>query len=346
MPLITVTSPHSTSKADTGRIMRHVIYATLPALVVMTWAFGLGNLLNVLWCIFLAVALEALCLKLRGKPIPFFLKDYSAAVTGLLLGLSISPFAPWWISVIGMIFAIPIAKHLYGGLGSNPFNPAMIGYALLLVSFPVEMTRWAGMHITATPEQTWLMFSGQTEVIDQITGATPLDTFKIAALKGIENNRFWLDDFGLNNFQLKSWMAINIAFLIGGIYLLYRKIITWHIPVSVIATLTLLSSVFFYWDNTHYASPLLHLLSGATMIGAFFIATDPVSAATSLKGRLIYGAGIGALLYIIRTWGGYPDAIAFAVLFMNLSAPMIDHLVQPRTFGHDIQPVKWRKEQK
>ena len=141
-------------------------------------------------------------------------------------------------------------------------------------------------------------------------------------------------------------MTINIAFSIGGIYLLYRKIITWHIPVSVLATLTVFSSLFFCWDNNHYASPLLHLLSGATMMGAFFIATDPVSAATSLKGRLIYGAGIGALLYIIRTWGGYPDAIAFAVLFMNLSAPMIDHLVQPRTFGHDIQPVKWRKEQK
>lgn len=337
MSLITVSSPHSTSKANTGQVMRQVIYAALPALAVMTWAFGFGHLLNVVWCIFLGVSLEAVCLKLRNKPMAFFLQDYSAAVTGLLLGLSISPFAPWWISVIGMMFAIPIAKHLYGGLGSNPFNPAMIGYALLLVSFPVEMTRWAEFHAAITPQLSWRIFLDNATAIDQISGATPLDSFKIAALTGVKENSFyshWLD--------IKGWGAINIAFLCGGLYLLYRKIITWHIPVSLLTALGLLASIAFWGDDSRYASPLIHLFSGATMMGAFFIATDPVSAATSLKGRVIYGAGIGLLLYIIRTWGGYPDAIAFAVLFMNLAAPMIDYLVQPRTFGHDIKPVKWR----
>ncbi len=337
MPLITVSSPHSTSKANTGQVMRQVIYAALPALAVMTWAFGCGNLLNVIWCIFLGVSLEAVCLKLRGKPIAFFLQDYSAAVTGLLLGLAISPFSPWWMCVIGMIFAIPIAKHLYGGLGSNPFNPAMIGYALLLVSFPVEMTRWAGLHSAITPELTWQIFIDNAVVFDQISGATPLDSFKTAALKGVNDNSFYSDWL-----YMQSWVVINVAFLLGGLYLLYRKVITWHIPLSLLAALSLLASMGFFYDSTRYASPLVHLFSGATMIGAFFIATDPVSAATSLKGRVIYGSAIGVLLYIIRTWGGYPDAIAFAVLFMNLAAPMIDYLVQPRTFGHDIQPVKWR----
>lgn len=264
MSLISVSSPHNISKANTGQVMRHVIYAALPALAVMTWAFGFGNLLNVVWCVFLGVSLEAVCLKLRGIPIVFFLQDYSAAVTGLLLGLAISPLSPWWIGLIGMIFAIPIAKHLYGGLGSNPFNPAMIGYALLLVSFPVEMTRWAGLHNSITPELTWRIFSDNYEAIDQISGATPLDSFKTAALKGVNDNSFyshWL--------YLQSWGAINIAFLFGGLYLLYRKIISWHIPVSLLTTLGLLSSIAFVCDNTRYASPLVHLFSGATMMGAF-----------------------------------------------------------------------------
>jgi electron transport complex protein RnfD len=337
MSLLTASSPHSSQKKDTGHLMRHVMYATVPALLVSTWAFGFGTLVNVIWCMLLAALLEAGCLKLRQKPIRFFLNDYSAMLTGLLLGLSIPPFAPWWLSLIGMVFAIPIAKHLYGGLGSNPFNPAMIGYAILLVSFPVEMTRWASANEPVSPYSTWLMFTGQAPLIDQLTGATPLDSFKTTALHGTTDNTFyshWL--------YLESWVAINIAYLLGGLYLLYRRIISWHIPVSLLAAIGLLSSVFFCWDNSHYASPLIHLLSGATMIGAFFIATDPVTAVTSKPGRLIYGAGIGILVYIIRTWGGYPDAIAFAVLLMNLAAPTIDHLLQPRTFGHDIKPVTWR----
>ncbi len=337
MSLLTVTSPHTSQKKGTGYIMRHVMYAAIPALLVCTWAYGLGTFFNVIWCMLLAVILETACLKLRKKPIVFFLTDYSAMVTGLLLGLSISPFSPWWLSLIGMVFAIPIAKHLYGGLGSNPFNPAMIGYAILLVSFPVEMTRWASFGVPATPNLSWLMFIDQAPFIDKLTGATPLDSFKTAALHGVDNNTFystWLN--------IEGWVSVNVAYLLGGLYLLYRRIITWHIPVSLLASISLLATAFFLWDNSHYASPLIHLFSGATMIGAFFIATDPVSAVTSKTGRLIYGAGIGILIYIIRTWGGYPDAIAFAVLLMNLAAPTIDHVLQPRTFGHDVKPVTWR----
>ena len=340
MSFITTTSPHHRRKKETGQLMRQVVYATLPALAASSFFFGLGTLLNVIWCVLLAVLLEAACLKLRQKPIAFFLKDYSAVVTGLLLGLSISPFAPWWLSLVGMVFAIPIAKHLYGGLGSKPFNPAMIGYALLLVSFPVEMTRWPSAITPPSIDMTWLSFIDHAPVIDQLTGATPLDSFRTAALQGVNHHTFYDTAFISSEF-----LAVNIAYLMGGLYLLYRRIINWHIPVSVLATLALLSTVFFYVDSHHYASPLIHLLTGATMIGAFFIATDPVTAATSNVGRIIYGVGIGLLVYVIRTWGGYPDAIAFAVLLMNMTTPALDHFLQPRTFGHEVKPITWRNAQ-
>lgn len=327
MSLMTVSSPHSTNFNKTGRVMRQVLYACLPALLCLTWLFGLGSLLNVLWCSLLAVAFEAVCLKLRHKPILFFLQDYSAIVTGVLLGLSLPAFAPWWLSVIGVFFAIVISKQLYGGLGQNPFNPAMIAYALLLISFPVEMTRWPTTFIS--PSVTWLNFLGQSNSIDQLSGATPLDTFKI-------NHQI-----AANSTQ---WLFINLSFACGGLYLLARKIISWHIPVAFLASLGLMSAFFYLLNGQQYATPLFHLLTGATMMGAFFIATDPVSAATSNQGRLVYGAGIGLLIYIIRTWGGYPDAVAFAVLLMNLSAPLIDTLLQPRTFGHDVKPVIWKNK--
>ncbi len=336
MSFITVTSPHQTGQQRTAWVMRQVCYATLPALVTLSLCFGIGSILNVLWCVAIALLLEGICLKLRDKNLAFYLSDGSAAVTGLLLGLSISPLSPWWLSLIGLVFAIPIAKHLYGGLGQNPFNPAMIAYAILLVSFPVEMTRWpTGMN---SIESTLHIFLDQYGSVDLMTGATPLDNFKT---NHQSPTLTWLSN---GNIDLPEWMMVNIMFGLGGLYLLARKIITWHIPASFLASLTLLSCIFFMVDNQHYASPVLHLLTGATMIGAFFIATDPVTAATSNGARLIYGAGIGLLIYIIRTWGGYPDAVAFAVLLMNLAAPLIDHLYQPRTFGHAVSPVKWRNK--
>lgn len=337
MSLITVTSPHATGKTSTGQVMRQVVYAAVPGLLVLTFAFGLGVLVNVLWCIALGLMLEAGCLRARGKPVAFFLKDWSAVVTGLLLGLAIPSTSPWWLSMVGMIFAIPVAKHLYGGLGSNPFNPAMVAYALLLVSFPAEMTRWAAFSTHPSVDVSWLAFLGQTSGLDQLTGATPLDSFRLAARQPLTGND-WFSD----RIQLAGWGYANLAFLLGGLYLMARKIISWHIPVALLATLGTLATVFYLADSAHFASPLFHALSGATMLGAFFIATDPVSASTSRRGQLVYGAGIGALIYIIRTWGGYPDAVAFAVLLMNLAAPTIDHLLQPRTFGHDVRPVKWK----
>ncbi|PTQ87868.1 RnfABCDGE type electron transport complex subunit D [Agitococcus lubricus] len=337
MALLSVSSPHQRSGQQTPKLMRQVIYATLPALLALSVCFGLGYLLNSLWCMLLAIVFEAVCLKLRGKAVLFFLKDGSAAVTGLLLGLSLSPLAPWWLPVIGLFFAIVIAKHLYGGLGQNPFNPAMVAYALLLVSFPVEMTRWPQQLIDLS--SWWSFFTGNPLQIDQLTGATVLDTLRQQSqYQGITQPSFLADGH-----LSASSALVNLSFGLGGLYLLRQKVIQYAIPVSMLASLSLMSLLFYCVDSQHFASPILHLLSGATMMAAFFIATDPVSAATTPLGRLIYGAGIGLLIYIVRTWGGYPDAVAFAVLLMNLAAPMLDHLCQPRTFGH--QPIKWTKKQ-
>lgn len=317
--------------------MLWVMLATLPGLIVQTIFFGWGNLINVAWCIALAIGAEAAVLRLRQRPLKFYLSDNTAALTGLLLGLALPPFTPWWVSAVAVIAAIVMAKQLYGGLGSNPFNPAMVGYALVLISFPVAMTtNWAapaGLFQGAPGflETLGLIAAGKQTAIDAYTMATPLDVYKhdIGALVAEEVRQH--PSFGTG--VAKGWEWVNLAFLAGGLVLLYLKIITWHIPVSVLAALVVMSLAF--GSNQDLYAPLsLHLLAGATMLGAFFIATDPVSAATSHQGKLIYGAGIGLLLYVIRTWGSYPDAVAFAVLLMNFAVPFIDHYTPPRTYGH------------
>ena len=339
MPILNVTSPHTHRPLDTGQLMREVVLATIPGLAVLTYFFGWGTFINVCWAIVVAVASEAFVLKLRHKPISFFLKDYSAVVTAVLLALAIPPTAPWWLTLVGVSFAIIVAKHLYGGLGSNPFNPAMVGYVLLLISFPVEMTSWLPAQGT---ENAQLLNIGdslsaifastvQGTSIDGYTMATPLDTLR--TYKG--------DHDALSNAPVLhgtiagiGWEWVNLAFLLGGLYLILRRIITWQIPVAMLAAITILSLLFHGIDPDSYGSPLFHLLSGGTMLGAFFIATDPVSAATSNYGKIIYGAGVGIFIFIIRSWGGYPDAVAFSVLLMNLAAPTIDYYSQPRTYGH------------
>ncbi|PIE41832.1 MAG: electron transport complex subunit RsxD [Gammaproteobacteria bacterium] len=339
MSVLSITSPHAHRPFTTGQLMLQVVIATLPGVAALTWFFGWGTLINIFWAVPVALASEALVLKLRNKPIGFFLKDYSAVVTAILLAMAIPPTAPWWLTLTGVSFAIIVAKHLYGGLGSNPFNPAMIGYVLLLISFPVEMTAWLpSLGTEAAAElsfsQSFAAFLGgqiNGQGIDAYTMATPLDIYRTykgnfdalnnaAALKG--------------NLAGIGWEWVNLAFLVGGLYLITRKIITWHIPVAMLGTLTLLALLFGAGDPDTYPGPLFHLLSGGTMLGAFFIATDPVSAATSNRGKLVYGAGIGLFIYVIRSWGGYPDAVAFSVLLLNLCAPTIDYYTQPRTYGH------------
>lgn len=336
MAFLRLSSPHAHGPQRTSRVMLWVILATLPGLLAQTLCFGWGNLVNTVFCVAVALLTEGVILMLRKRPVAFFLKDNTAAVTGLLLGLSLPPLAPWWVCLVAVVVAILLAKQLYGGLGSNPFNPAMVGYALVLVSFPVAMTtNWASptglsadtpglLHTFA------LNFTG-AEPVDGYTMATPLDVYKHDIKTQLSDQVLQNPAFG--DFVSNGWEWVNLGFLAGGLLLIALRLITWHIPVSMLAALSVMSLAF-GWDPDQYAPLTIHLLSGATMLGAFFIATDPVTAAASRKGKLVYGAGIGILLYIIRSWGSYPDAVAFAVLLMNFAVPFIDYYTQPRTYGH------------
>ncbi len=337
MALMRITSPHAHGPLKTATVMRMVLLATLPGVVVLTYFFGFGTLVNIAWACLVAISCEALALKIRQRPLAFYLNDASALVTATLLAIALPPYAPWWLILVGTAFSIFIAKQLYGGMGFNPFNPAMVGYVVLLISFPVEMTRWiapVGVSQVGVPglwEAIQACFNPAS--FDAVTMATPLDILK-------QNNSLLLENLWQQNQQFGRWAGIgwewaNLGFLAGGLWLLYKRIFTWHAPVAMLVSLTLMSSMFYDSGSSASAgSPLFHLLSGATMFGAFFIVTDPVTSAVSNRGRLIYGALIGVLVFTIRIWGNYPDAIAFSVLVMNFAAPFIDHYTQPTTYGH------------
>jgi electron transport complex protein RnfD len=288
-----------------------------------------------------ALAFEALALKWRGRPVIPALTDSSAVVTAVLFALCIPPLAPWWISAVAMAFAMLFAKHLYGGLGQNVFNPAMVGYVVVLVSFPQEMTQWLAPRSIAewSPglgQTLGAIFTGALPLpagVDAITMATPLDSLKT----GIDAGRFVAEIrqapvFG--DFGGVGWEWAANWFALGGLYLLYKRVITWHVPLAVIGSVLLISLVPFLLDAGSNPSPLEHVFSGALVLGAFFIATDPVTGCASARGRLIFGAGVGLVTLVIRRWGGYPDGFAFGVLLMNMAAPLIDRYTRPRIFGH------------
>ena len=325
--------------------MGEVLLALAPATFAWAWYFGPGILYNMAVAAAVALAAEAAALALRNRPVGTQLQDLSALVTAVLLAFCLPPLTPWWITATGAAFAILFAKQLYGGLGFNPFNPAMAGYVVLLISFPEQMTRWlpplgdaSGLAPAALDwwQTLRFTFTGRLpEALswDAVSGATPLDDLKTqlsvtrtvaevraGELSGSLGARGW------------EWTANWIA--LGGLYLLWRKIIRWQVPVAVILGLCVPAAFFWLIDPGSHPPPTFHLFSGATMLCAFFIATDPVSAATSRSGRLVYGFGIGVLTFVIRSWGGYPDGVAFAVLLMNMAVPAIDHFTQPRTYGH------------
>ena len=341
MALLTITSPHAHKQhKSVTQVMTLVLVALIPGIIAQWYSFGWGNIINIVLASIFALGIEAICIKLRKRPANFYLKDCSALVTAWLLAIALPPFSPWWLTLSGIGFAIIFAKQIYGGIGYNPFNPAMVAYALLLVSFPVQMTT-----LWATPSQigqetlgfidTLHVILGSTALPDVFTSATPLDTFKHEiAFKTyaeiIENPIFqgWI---------APGWDIVNLAFLAGGIFLLITRVFTWHIPLSFLVALIFISfiSTYIFGHGVDDNLPVsMHLMTGATMFCAFFIATDPVSAATTRLGKIIYGAGIALFVYIIRTYGNYPDAVAFAVLLMNFGAPLIDYYTQPRTYGH------------
>ncbi|WP_211829423.1 electron transport complex subunit RsxD [Kistimonas asteriae] len=342
MALIRQTSPHTLGANRTPNVMQWVLAASLPGLLALSGFFGWGTLINLAWCSLIALAAEAVVLTLRKRPLSFYLKDGSALVTSLLLVLALPPFSPWWLTLTGTVFAIVIGKQLYGGMGYNPFNPAMLGYVLLLISFPQEMTSWApptGVEghpaITGFGDAFRAIFTpaSSTLAVDGWTLATPLDI--VRENRSLTMPELWESKPQLEGMTGIGWFWVNLAFLAGGLVLLYRKVITWHAPAGMLAGLIVMSLVFWGGSGSEsHGSPLLHLFSGATMLGAFFIITDPVSGATSAKGRFIFGLGVGLITYIIRAWGGYPDGVAFATLLMNMAAPTIDYYTQPRTYGH------------
>lgn len=337
MALLTISSPHVHNQNSTQKVMLKVMLATVPGLMVLSLFFGWGSLINIILACVTAAASEALILKLRKRPVLPYLKDNSALLTAVLLGLALPPFAPYWVTVVATAFAIIMSKQLYGGLGQNPFNPAMAGYALVLVSFPVQMTTtWAlsfqmsGHELLSFADTLRVIFTGMP-VADGVSGATPLDAYKNLISTGLASDVLATATF--NGWLNGGWEWLNLAFLVGGIWLIWQRIITWHIPVALLLALSICSLALGFDEDLH--TPLrLHLFSGATMLGAFFIATDPVTASTTARGKLIYGALIGVLIYVIRTWGSYPDAVAFSVLLMNFAAPFIDAYTKPRTYGH------------
>lgn len=329
MPL-RLSSPHVTRNNSTAGVMQKVLLAMLPGIAALTLLFGWGTLIQILLCALFGLAFEALAVALRKQSISFSLSDYSALVTALLLAVALPPSAPYWIAIVGMLVAILFGKQVYGGLGNNPFNPAMVAYALLLISFPVQMTSWAlpSDNPSSLPETFALIFGGPP--IDGLTGATPLDLIRNRG--AVTTSEVWAGAELTLIASAYQWVAL--AWLLGGIALLLLKVFTWHTPISMLASLLVISALFYGYDPDNYLDPISHLTLGATMLGAFFIATDPVSSATSTRGKIVFGTGIGLLVFTIRTWGNYPDAIAFAVLLMNLAAPMIDQYTQPRTYGH------------
>jgi len=320
-----LSSPFLPVASSVSAVMRDVLIALVPGVAVYVLLFGFGVLRNIALACATCLLVEALVLQARGKTLKPFLLDASALVTGILLALALPPIAPWWIAVVGSVFAMLLGKHVYGGLGYNPFNPAMVGYVVLLISFPVQMTTWPALQP---------LWQGAT---DAVSGATALDHVRtqLTLQRTLTEIR---GDAPIGWIAGSGWEWIALAWLAGGFYLLARRTIRWQIPVGMLAGVALVALPFWAFDGDRYASPLFHWLSGATMLGAFFIATDPVSAATTPRGRLLYGFMIGVLVYVIRTWGGYPDGVAFAVLLLNICAPTIDRYTQPRVYGHGSAP--------
>ena len=336
----TIVSPHIAPVNDVSRIMRQVLLALVPGTLLAMYFFGWGVLLNIVLAVAAGVLSEAAMLALRGRALKPFLSDGSVIVSAWLLAVCLPPLAPWWIPLVGISFAVIFAKHLYGGVGYNLFNPAMVAYAVLLVSFPREMTQWGLPQGVATDSLSLVdsvryAFSGVLPAgvgWDALSGATALNVLKTELGQGATWDSLRHSPvFGA--FGGTGWEWVALGWLAGGLWMLWRGVIQWRIPLAVLTSFSLLALGFHLYAPAHFASPLFHLLSGGLMLGAFFIATDPVSAATTTRGQLIFGAGIGALIFLIRAFAGFPDGVAFAVLLMNIAAPLIDHYTPARPFG-------------
>ena len=320
-PLYLSSSPHIHSGETTDKVMRLVIYALLPATALSIYFFGLPALSVLLICTLGCMAFEALACKMMQQPLS--LADGSGALNGILLALNLPPSSPWWLSLLGAAIAILIGKMVYGGLGYNPFNPALVARVVLLISFPVQMTSWT----SPAP-----LGSG----IDAVTAATPLGEMKTAVMLTGQLPELATSGF---TYYLTGHMAGSlgevsaIALLLGGLFLLFKKVISWHIPVSFIGSVLVIGGIFWLIDPSKYPSPFFHLITGGLLLGAFFMATDMVTSPVTFKGMLFFGCGCGLLTVLIRLFGGYPEGVSFAILLMNACTPLIDRFCRPKIYG-------------
>ncbi|RLU02046.1 RnfABCDGE type electron transport complex subunit D [Ketobacter sp.] len=344
-------APYAHDRSSVDRIMLQVCLALTPATLFGFYLFGLPAILTFVSICLAAIATEAICLLLQGQSISR-LRDASALLTGWLLAMSMPPWCPWWLCLGAGFFAIAIGKHLYGGIGQNVFNPAMLARVALLISFPVQMTTWVQVTPLGSEQapgllQSLAIFFEQQSIPDGYTGATLLGAAKAAANGGSAISELVADNYSLTQSFLGNTLGSlgetsELLILLGGLWLLRRRIISWHIPVAMLGSTLLLSGLFYMVSHAQYLSPWYHLTSGGVMLGAFFIATDYVTSPSSTAGKLIFGAGCGLVMYVIRAWGGFPEAVGFAVLFMNALTPLIDRVVKPRAYGRDQRgnPIK------
>jgi electron transport complex protein RnfD len=328
--LLTVSpSPHIGSQQTVDKLMYGVVISLVPAFLVSVYIFGIGALIVTATSIAACILTELLIQKYIMKS-DIRIRDGSAIVTGVLLAFNLPSNLPWWMVVIGAVFAIGIGKMTYGGLGNNPFNPALVGRVFLLISFPVQMTSWP------------LPGASRFHYLDASTGATPLGFLKEA----LRNGESVPDAMNLLPDHMQLFMGqmggslgevSALALIIGFVYLLYKRIITWHIPVFTVATILIFTGILWLIDPTKNASPLFHILTGGVMLGAIYMATDLVTSPMTKSGMIVFAIGIGLVTVIIRIFGAYPEGVSFAILIMNAFVPLINKYIKPKYFGEEVK---------
>jgi Na+-translocating ferredoxin:NAD+ oxidoreductase subunit D len=330
MSLLTVSgSPHVHTDQSVSKIMYGVIFSLIPAMLVSFYFFGLAAILVTLTAVVSCLAFEYVIQKYLIKG-PVTIGDGSAIITGILLAFNVPSSLPLGMVVIGSAVAIGMAKMTFGGLGKNPFNPALVGRVFLMISFPVEMTSW--------PKPT----SFSTQLTDVVTGPTPLDILKGGLARGETVTEIMpqIPDYVnllMGNMGGSIGEISALALIIGGIYMLVRKIITWHIPVAYIGSVIIFSGIFWLVNPAYYVDPLFHLITGGLMLGALYMATDMVTSPMSPVGMIIFGVGCGVLTMVIRLFGAYPEGVSFAILIMNAFVPLINRGFKPKRFGEEVK---------
>ena len=348
---VPVPAPHTVTGNSTGRIMGTVMLALAPATLYGFWLYGWPAIY--LWLVTIGFSLlgEAFILRLQDKPAAPVLLDGSAVLTGWLLAASLPPWAPWWIGAFGGLFATTLGKQAFGGIGQNLFNPAMVARVALLISFPVQMTAWVGpapLFAAGSPgpiEGLHILLRGITPAFDTLTSATTLGFGKTELSRGVDLLQSAAHTPALSWIGSRSGsLGETAAWLIaaGGVAMIFLRIISWHIPVAMLLGIAIPAAILHQVDPAHYLDATTHLLSGGAMLGAFFIATDYVTSPNAPLGKLVFGLGCGLFTFIIRSWAGYPEGVAFAVMLMSSLTPIIDTYCKPRVYGRDRRGVPLR----